>query len=35
MIRIENKYFVLELGEDCVAQRLVLKSTGVECLVKD
>ena len=35
MICIENKYFVLELGEDCVAQSLVLKSTGVECLVKD
>ena len=32
MIRIENSRFVLTLSDDCVAQSLVVKATGQECL---
>ena len=32
MIRIENSRFVLTLSDDCLAQSLVVKATGEECL---
>ena len=34
-IRIENKLFCLLLNEQCVAESLVLKKTGEECLQKE
>ena len=35
MIVIENNFFILKLGEDCVARSLILKSTGKECIKQD
>lgn len=35
MIIIENKFFTLSLGEDCIAKSLILKSTGDECITPD
>lgn len=32
-IRLENEQFCLEIGRDCVAESLVHKATGTECLV--
>ena len=34
MITIENKLFSLKLGEDGIAQSLILKATGEECIAK-
>ncbi len=35
MIIIQNKFFVLKIGEDCVAESLILKSNGEECIAKN
>jgi len=35
MIVVENKFFILKIGEDGIAKSLILRSTGEECIAPD
>lgn len=35
MIVIENSFFAMELGEDCIVKSLILKSNGEQCIAPD